>query len=118
MQLSVVTSEELEYPNGWQIMAWIIRRHQRYRVVGPSMEPTLSDGEFVLVSRRTRIAADAIVVANHPAQDTIIMKRVERFDDQQAWLRSDNSVGTDSRHFGSVPRSAIIGSVVARFPSS
>ena len=111
-------TDGLPHPSGRQLFGWIARRLERYRVVGPSMEPTLRDGEFVLVSARAHIAPGTIVVADHPTQDTVIMKRVAAIEADTVRLVSDNLRGTDSRHFGSIERSAIIGTVVAKFPTS
>jgi len=82
------------------------------------MCPTLSDEDLVLV-RFTHGKAPEIgrlVVARHPENRNIIIKRVRSRGDSAAYLSSDNPTeGTDSRHFGSVDFANIIGTVVRQF---
>jgi len=86
------------------------------------MEPTLSEGDVVFVDRRAyRNSAPAdldLVVAEHPQQRQLkIVKRVEFTTEQGAYLRSDNTDALDagdSRRFGVVPTSLIVGQVVAK----
>ena len=115
----MVTRDDIEYPGTRQLLRWIFGRTERYRVVGESMMPTLLDGEFVLVASTPDVREDQIVLARHPDDAELVMlKRVTRIVDDRYFLMSDNPAGTDSRRFGPVPRSAIMGVVEARFPTS
>lgn len=81
------------------------------------MEPTLKDGEVVLVDRNAEIEVGDIVVAKHPIeQNSEIIKRIERINKQgNYFLVGDNLADSnDSRHFGAVAREYIKGKVVAR----
>lgn len=82
------------------------------------MNPTLRDGEIVLVDREAReIKVGDIVVARHPFEpDSEVVKRVERINDRgHYFLVGDNlDDSNDSRHFGAVTREYIKGKVVAR----
>lgn len=89
------------------------------------MEPTLSPGDIVFVDPRAylnqRPKAGDVVVATHPQQpDVEIVKRVEFTNDEGAYLVSDNQDeldAADSRRFGIVPFTLIIGRVTATAPA-
>ncbi len=79
------------------------------------MCPLLGDGDYVLVKSSGDCSAqlNQIVVARHPQSGEIIIKRVLSIGSSAAYLGSDNPTeGTDSRHFGSVDFSDILGPVV------
>ena len=81
------------------------------------MNPTLRDGEVVLVDREAEIEVGDIVVARHPIeQSSEVVKRVERINERgHYFLVGDNlEDSTDSRHYGAVTREYINGKVVAR----
>jgi nickel-type superoxide dismutase maturation protease len=82
------------------------------------MNPTLKDGEVVLVDREpATIEIGDIVVAKHPiAQTGEVVKRVARINERgHYFLIGDNPDDSeDSRHFGAVTREYIKGKVVAR----
>jgi nickel-type superoxide dismutase maturation protease len=91
-------------------------RH-KYICEGKSMNPTLKDGEVVLVDRDAEIEVGDIVVASHPfEQNSEVVKRVERINERgNYFLVGDNlEDSNDSRHFGAVTREYIKGKVVAR----
>ena len=91
----------------------------RYKYVceGKSMNPTLKDGEVVLVDREAKIEVGDIVIAKHPfEQNSEVVKRIERINERgDYFLVGDNlEESSDSRHFGAVAREYIKGKVVAR----
>ena len=91
-------------------------RH-KYICEGKSMNPTLKDGEVVLVDRAGKIEVGDIVIAKHPIeQNSEVVKRVERINDHgHYFLVGDNlQDSNDSRHFGAVTIKYIKGKVVAR----
>lgn len=92
-------------------------RH-KYICEGTSMNPTLKDGEVVLVDRKPeKIEVGDIVVAKHPIEQTgEIVKRVERINERgHYYLVGDNlEDSNDSRTFGAVTREYIKGKIVAR----
>lgn len=83
-------------------------------VVGGSMEPTLSAGDVCLVRKTRRVAVGDVVVAYHPTRvDFLVVKRAVRREGNGWWLLGDNSVASDdSRDFGAVEASALLGKVV------
>jgi nickel-type superoxide dismutase maturation protease len=91
-------------------------RH-KYICEGRSMNPTLKDGEVVLVDREAEIEVGDVVVAKHPVeQNSEVVKRVARINDRgHYFLIGDNpDDSVDSRHYGAVTREYIKGKVVAR----
>lgn len=81
------------------------------------MNPTLKDGEVVLVDREAEIEVGDIVVAKHPIEQTSeVVKRVASINDRgHYFLIGDNpDDSVDSRHYGAVTRNYIKGKVVAR----
>jgi nickel-type superoxide dismutase maturation protease len=83
-------------------------------VAGPSMEPTLSEGDWVLARATGRAGPGDVVVLEHPGRPgLLIVKRVARVGPDGYWVLGDASdASTDSRHFGAV--AAIVGPVVWR----
>ena len=89
----------------------------QYICEGPSMYPTLYDGEAVLVDRRAEVEVGDIVVAKHPVeQNSELVKRIDRINQHGHYVllgdNPDDSI--DSRDFGAVTRDYIKGKVVAR----
>jgi nickel-type superoxide dismutase maturation protease len=102
---------------------WVIGRLERFRISGPSMSPTLSDGVEVLVdcraSTQSSVCVDDLVLIRHPLRSDIRMvKRVVAKSVEAGYLvQGDNaSESTDSRQFGSVAREHLLGRVVCTFP--
>jgi nickel-type superoxide dismutase maturation protease len=85
-----------------------------YRVIDRSMEPGLREGDYVFVSMvRIHLREGDLVVARHPRTGLRIIKRVESIGDGRAFLVGDNRAASeDSRSFGSVGLSDIIGKVI------
>ena len=72
---------------------------RRVRVAGPSMSPTLSDADVVLVRRTTTAEPGDVVLVVWPGR--LSVKRAVREVDGGWFVRGDNSFGsTDSRALG------------------
>ena len=104
-----------------ELLLWALRRRDRLRITGRSMLPLLQPGDEVLVNprayRRQPPEPGDIVVARHPNQDLKLVKRVVVVrDDGDCLLSGDNPAeSSDSRQFGAVPPSCILGRVTCRF---
>lgn len=118
-----------------EFLLWLMGRRRRFRVNGPSMLPLLQPGDEVLVnsydyknSDRTPIPGEVVIV-QHPQQPELRMvKRVVSIEPNPSlleesssaslyyWIEGDNPLAsTDSRSFGAVPLSCILGTVTVRF---
>ncbi len=89
---------------------------QMVRVAGPSMVPTLYDGDVVLVRHGARVRHGDVVLARFRTMpDRFVVKRVERPDGDGWLLRSDNDATSgDSRSHGIAD---VLGRVVLRWPA-
>ena len=106
-------------PSLQELWAWLLGRRTRYRVSGASMEPTLAEGDHILVahlkSHRRPLHVGDLVVSRHPFQDRIIVKRIRTILDGRVELVGDNpNHSHDSRGFGSLPIDGLLGRVTSR----
>ena len=76
-------------------------RWQRVIVSGPSMVPTLRDGDRVLARRGATIRPGDLVLATFAGLDRLVVKRAVRPEAGGWWLASDNPyAGGDSATHG------------------
>jgi nickel-type superoxide dismutase maturation protease len=90
----------------------------RFLVADTSMAPALRPGDRLLVVRwLTARSGDVIVFRDPEAHSTFLIKRVgEITPGGDVLARGDSpNVSRDSRHFGPVPRSLVIGRAVYRY---
>lgn len=109
--------KELPAASLYEIALIFLGYRHKYICEGKSMNPTLKDGEVVLVDRNAGIEVGDIVVAKHPIeQNSELIKRIGRINEQgNYFLVGDNLENSnDSRHFGAVTKEYIKGKVVAR----
>ncbi len=95
---------------------------RRLEVTGESMIPTLRPGDRVLVVGglgpfRPRLRTGDLVALDDPRDPARVMvKRVTALAGGRVEVRGDNAAAsTDSRHFGSVDRAAVVGRVLYRY---
>jgi len=78
------------------------------------MEPTLSDGDFVVAATRLwRPRSGKLIVATHPHYG-VLVKRLKRMTSNGLTLSSDHPLGTDSRTLGEIPEDQVIGPVLVK----
>ena len=58
------------------------------KVTGKSMEPTLKEGDYVIVGKPSTINKGELVVVNHAGKEKI--KRVKKIKGEKYWLEGDN----------------------------
>lgn len=85
-------------------------------VRGRSMQPTLADGDRILVRSGDRMAAAGRVgVVRLPGGRPISIKRLTRREGSGWWVERDNpDEGVDSWQVGAIPDGDLLGIVVAR----
>lgn len=104
------------------IILWLLRRRQRFCVVGHSMQPLLQPGEWVLVNRaayrRSRPKVGQLVALKHPLKPHLtLVKCLVAIDTRNYYVVEglNPAASTDSRHFGPIPLQALVGEVLCRF---
>jgi nickel-type superoxide dismutase maturation protease len=93
------------------------KRTTRIEVTGDSMRPTLLPGDRVVVRRTGRPLPGHVVALRDPRDDNrILVKRLATITDDGMITIGDNPpASTDSRQFGPVPLSRVIGVAVYRY---
>ena len=78
------------------------------------MEPTLAPGDRLLVVRARHLHPQDVVAVRDPTDPRrVLVKRIGAVLEDEIVLRGDNpGASTDSRSFGPVPTSAVLGRVV------
>ncbi len=98
-------------------MAGSGRQFGMARVSGPSMTPTLIDGDRVLVRYGVAIRPGSVVLLVHPTRaDLLLIKRAVRQQSDGRWrVLGDNPyTGGDSTDFGAVPAELIVARALLR----
>jgi nickel-type superoxide dismutase maturation protease len=91
----------------------------RIRIIGPSMEPALHNGEWWVVRRTGRLRAGDIVALTHPTRpEALVVKRLAERRPDGWWVLGDNAgQSEDSRQFGVVPEENVVGRLWFRYGS-
>ncbi|MFF5445051.1 nickel-type superoxide dismutase maturation protease [Streptomyces sp. NPDC012888] len=88
-------------------------------VTGPSMAPTLRDGDQLLVRYGVRVRPGDVVVLRHPfQQDLLVVKRAVERRPGGWWVLGDNPYAVppgDSTDYGAVPDELVLGTAVLRY---
>ena len=99
------------------LITLIIGYRQHLRVVGNSMQDTISEGDLIIYKKinpkNSELGVGDIVVASHPKiKSKLIVKRIYQIHQNKFDLRGDNSLSsTDSREWGLVELDLIVGKV-------
>ena len=117
--LLIALAADLATPRGRirALIALVARSWEaRVAIEGPSMEPTLSAGDWLLVdpdayARRPPVAGELVLAPDPREDDRLLIKRVEAVDpDGRLYLAGDDpDRSTDSRVFGSVDPASVAG---------
>jgi nickel-type superoxide dismutase maturation protease len=87
-------------------------------VSGPSMSPTLRDGDHVVVRYQAAVRPGHVVVLRHPLRpDLLVIKRaVEQRPGNRWWVLGDNPYNEtgDSTEYGAVPAHLVLAIVLLR----
>ena len=88
---------------------------QRFTIHGNSMFPTLKSGQDILCFNWAYFFSKPkrgdMVVLKHGGKE--LVKRIQKVHDRELFIQGDNQEeSTDSRNFGLIKRSEIIGKVV------
>ncbi len=91
----------------------------RFKVKDRSMEPSVREGESVIVNRWAYLlkppARGDLVVLRHPHENRYLLKRIAATEDDRYVVQGDNEeYSVDSRQFGPVPGRLIVGRVLFR----
>ena len=95
----------------------MIGYRQHLRVVGNSMQDTISEGDLIIYKKinpkNSELEVGDIVVASHPKiKSKLIVKRIYQIHQNKFDLRGDNSLSsTDSREWGLIELDLIVGKV-------
>ncbi len=86
------------------------------RVTGKSMEPTLHDGQIVLLNKLAYFFSlpkeKDIVALRDPRDKKILIKRIIKKEKNKFFVQGDNKAeSTDSRKFGMIGKNDILGKV-------
>jgi len=106
-----------------EILLWLIKRRQRYRVTGASMLPLLTAGDEVLVDlqayRQQKPRIDDLVIAQHPTQARVqIIKRIKEVQEDGCYLLAgDNPDSSQNGHY-QVTIELIQGRATSRFATA
>ena len=91
-----------------------------FRVEGDSMEPSLHNGDYVVLNRLSYLLSAPkkgdIVVLKSPVGESIFIKRITKTSGRKRYfVEGDNKKhSVDSRHFGPVSIDKILGKVIFR----
>ena len=104
-------------PNLFTLFSIMIGYRQHLRVVGNSMQDTISEGDLIIYKKinpkNLELEVGDIVVASHPKiKSKLIIKRIYQIHQNKFDLRGDNSLSsTDSREWGLIELDLIVGKV-------
>lgn len=89
----------------------------RIRIVGPSMEPALVNGDWWVVRRGADVRPGDVALLVHPQRpDALVVKRIARREGAGWWVLGDNAEASeDSRQFGVVPADHVVGRLWFRY---
>ena len=92
-----------------------------FKIKDRSMEPTLKSGDYTLVNRLAYIfkkpSKGDVIVLRHPMEkDRFLIKRITMItnSDEYYVIGDNRDYSQDSRHFGPIDKSLIVGKLLMR----
>ncbi|MSW02759.1 MAG: S26 family signal peptidase [Actinobacteria bacterium] len=90
------------------------------KVEGASMTPTYNDGDCLVVlwmqEAPNRVPLGSVaVIERHERPGIFLIKRIQKAHSGNYWVEGDNSQSTDSRTWGWIAPSEIVGRVLFRY---
>ena len=86
-----------------------------FRVAERSMEPTIKEGDYLVLLAFGRLGIGDIVALKHPYKNLTIIKRIVKARVDSIYVEGDNGKSSeDSRRFGFVKKSVVIGKVLLK----
>lgn len=88
------------------------------------MSPTYNDGDWLLVKlvepeQVKRLALGTVVMVEREDRPGIfLIKRLQKAHGDRYWVEGDNSASTDSRQWGWITHTEIVGRVIRRIKQS
>lgn len=94
-----------------------MRKVHRVRIIGPSMEPHLCNGDWWLAFPRHVYQVGDVVLLRHPLRPELtLVKRLSERRESGWWVRGDNPESSDdSRAFGVILDGQILARLVFRY---
>ena len=86
-----------------------------FRVTGPSMEPRLSDGDYVITTGVKCLTPGCIVVIRHPEYQIMIKRVIEIREQGEFLLAGENNLSITSEQIGWCSREWLLGVVLITF---
>lgn len=98
---------------------WLLSPIYKYQIKGNSMVPIFRNNDIILINRLAYVfkkpKENDVIVLRDPRNGREILKRIVKVNDSAYFVEGDNKKeSTDSRKFGPVKKSAIIGQLVMR----
>jgi nickel-type superoxide dismutase maturation protease len=89
----------------------------KYRISGDSMSPALKNSAIVLVNKLAYLfyppKSGDIIACHDPRDGKVLIKRIAKIEHGRYFVLGDNlEHSTDSRIFGMIDRSGIVGKIV------
>ena len=102
-----------------------MRKFGTVKVAGQSMLPTYREGDWLFVSWLdsapglgavgNSLVSKVVVVEREERPGIFLIKRVQKFHAGNYWVQGDNEESTDSRSWGWIPASEVVGVVLLRY---
>ena len=84
-------------------------------VDGDSMLPTYHSGDWLVVRWKSRfVVGDVVVIEREERPGIFLIKRLLGNEAGRCWVEGDSRTSTDSRQWGSLGESEIVGKVLYR----